>query len=165
MAEPAGTVKGAFPRFRPSAPTGRSTVSRVGDWPRIPCVGAIVRDPAGRLLLVRRANPPAQGTWSLPGGRVEPGECDADALRREVLEETGLSVQIGPLLGTVERPGTGAVTYVIRDHACTAVGGTLQAGDDASDARWLAPAELAQLATAPGLVEALTEWGVLAQPG
>lgn len=128
----------------------------------MPCVGAIVRGADGRLLLVRRANPPAPGSWSLPGGRVEPGESDADAVRREMAEETGLAVVVGPVIGTVERPGPGLATYVIRDHACTVVGGELRAGDDASDAGWFAADELARLRTAPGLVEALTAWGVLA---
>jgi len=135
---------------------------------RVPCVGAIIRDRSGggngggRLLLVRRANPPAQGTWSLPGGRVEPGELDSDALRREVAEETGLAVDPGRLVGTVERAGPVGVTYVIRDHACTVIGGRLRAGDDASDVGWFATDQLAELPTAPGLVEALTAWGVLA---
>ncbi|MGI8799897.1 MAG: NUDIX hydrolase, partial [Pseudonocardia sp.] len=62
------------------------------DWP-VACVGAIVRDAAGRLLLVQRVNEPGAGRWSLPGGRVEPGETDQDAVVREVAEETGLQVR------------------------------------------------------------------------
>ena len=62
---------------------------------RIPCVGAIIRDPAGRLLLIKRGHDPEAGRWSLPGGRVEPGESDAQALVREMREETGLIVQPG----------------------------------------------------------------------
>ena len=71
---------------------------------RVPCVGALVHDDEGRLLLVRRRNEPGAGRWSVPGGRVEPGETDADAVRREVLEETGLHVTVGLRVGTVERP-------------------------------------------------------------
>lgn len=130
----------------------------------MPCVGAVARDAAGRLLLVRRANPPAQGTWSLPGGRVEAGESPADAVRREVAEETGLAVEVGRLVGTVEQDGPGGVTYVIRDHACAVVGGVLRAGDDASAAGWFAPEELAGIETAPGLLATLTGWGVLPPP-
>jgi ADP-ribose pyrophosphatase YjhB (NUDIX family) len=127
----------------------------------VPCVGAVVRDGDGRLLLVRRARPPAAGTWSLPGGRVEPGEDDAAAVVREVREETGLDVAVGELVGTVERsPGAGIV-YVINDYACDVVGGTLRAGDDASDARWCAPAEVRSLPTSPGLVETLETWRIL----
>lgn len=140
------------------------TVAGVAGPERVPCVGAIVRDAAGRLLLVRRANPPAQGTWSLPGGRVEPGESDPDALRREVAEETGLHVAVGPLVGTVERTGPDGTAYVINDHECAVRGGELRAGDDASEVGWFSPAELVDLDTAPHLVDSLAGWGVLPHP-
>ncbi|MDP9443792.1 MAG: NUDIX domain-containing protein [Actinomycetota bacterium] len=129
--------------------------------PRIRCVGAVLRDDTGRLLLVRRGQAPAAGTWSLPGGRVEPGESDAEALMREVREETGLRVRVGDLVGTVERDGPAGVMFEIRDYACTPVGGGLVAGSDAADARWVAPGELGALPCSPGLVDALTEWGVI----
>jgi ADP-ribose pyrophosphatase YjhB (NUDIX family) len=70
---------------------------------RVPCVGALVYDDAGRILLVRRANPPAQGLWSVPGGRVEAGEDGPRAVVREVAEETGLVVVAGRLVGSVLR--------------------------------------------------------------
>jgi 8-oxo-dGTP diphosphatase len=54
--------------------------------PRIPCVGAIIKDQSGRLLLIRRRNEPGAGLWSVPGGRIEPGETDQQAVVREVLE-------------------------------------------------------------------------------
>src|SRR2546430_16924216 len=63
---------------------------------RVPCAGAVVKDQAGRLLLVRRGREPGRGRWSLPGGRVEPGETAAEAAVREVREETGLDVVAGP---------------------------------------------------------------------
>lgn len=129
----------------------------------LPCVGAVVLDADGRLLMVQRARPPAVGTWSLPGGRVEAGEDDAAAVVREVREETGLDVAVGELVGTVERsPGAGIV-YVINDYACQVVGGTLRAGDDASDVRWCTPSEVRSLPTSPGLVEALEDWHVLSR--
>jgi len=130
---------------------------------RILCVGAVVTDGRGRLLLIRRGHEPGAGLWSLPGGRVEPGETDAEALVREMEEETGLTVQPGRLIGQVQRPGLAGDVLDIRDYAATVTGGTLRAGDDAADARWVDPEDLAVLAMTEGLVEALTEWGVLGQ--
>lgn len=127
----------------------------------MPCVGAVIHDGSGRLLLVRRAHAPAEGRWSLPGGRVEDGERHEAALVREVAEETGLRVSVGRLVGTVERDGPGEVVYVIRDHACQVIGGALSAGDDAADVRWVDAGELATLPTTEGLVETLRGWGVL----
>ena len=117
----------------------------------------------GRLLLIKRGHEPGAGLWSLPGGRIEPGETDAEALVREMQEETGLAVQPGRLLGRVQRPGLGGDVIDIRDYAATVTGGTLRAGDDAADARWVAAPELATLAVTEGLLEFLTEWGVLGQ--
>jgi 8-oxo-dGTP diphosphatase len=128
---------------------------------RIPCVGAIVRDGQGRLLLIRRGHDPEAGRWSLPGGRVEPGESDAQALAREMLEETGLIVTPGPLVGAVERPGAGGTVLDIRDYAATVTGGTLAAGDDAADARWVAPGDLTSFPLTTGLAGILRSWGVL----
>jgi 8-oxo-dGTP diphosphatase len=128
---------------------------------RIPCVGAIVRDGQGRLLLIQRGHDPEAGRWSLPGGRVEPGESDAQALAREMLEETGLIVTPGPLVGAVERPGAGDAVLDIRDYAATVTGGTLAAGDDAADARWVAPGDLTSFPLTTGLAGILRSWGVL----
>ena len=69
----------------------------------VPCVGAIITDAAGRLLLIKRGHEPGKGLWSIPGGRVEPGETDEQAVIREVREETGLAVQPGRLVGAVRR--------------------------------------------------------------
>jgi 8-oxo-dGTP diphosphatase len=128
---------------------------------RVPCVGAVVHDDAHRLLLIRRARGPAPDRWSLPGGRVEAGETDEEAVRREVLEETGLHVLVGRRVGTVERDGPGGLVYDIRDYACAVTGGRLRAGDDAADARWVYRRELLALETTDGLIEALEAWGVL----
>ena len=131
---------------------------------RIACVGGIVRD-GDRLLLVRRGQAPARGTWSVPGGRVEAGESDAQATAREVLEETGLAVEVGERAGSVERDAPGGGVYVIQDYLCRpapdADVAAVRAGDDADDAGWFTAAELRALDTAPGLVEALVSWGVL----
>jgi 8-oxo-dGTP diphosphatase len=142
-----------------SAGRGRDT-GRV-PAPRVPCVGAIVRDQAGRLLLIQRGHEPETGRWSLPGGRLEPGESDPQAVVRETREETGLQVTCGPLVGSVERPGLGGAVLDIRDYSATVTGGTLTAGDDAADARWVSPTDLAGLPLTSGLAETLTAWGVL----
>jgi 8-oxo-dGTP diphosphatase len=126
------------------------------------CVGALVRDDEGRLLVVLRAREPSAGTWSIPGGRVEPGETDAEAVAREVHEETGLTVRPGAHVGTVERPGPGpGVVYEIHDYAAEVVDGDLAAATDAADARWVTPTELAALPCTPGLLETLREWSQL----
>ena len=127
----------------------------------IPCVGAIVTDEQGRLLMIQRGHDPGAGLWSIPGGRIEPGESDEQALVREMLEETNLQVKVGRLVGSVQREGPGGTVIDIRDYAATAVGGTLRAGDDAADARWVTAAEMARLEVTEGLVEALAGWGVL----
>lgn len=122
----------------------------------VPCVGAILHDAAGRLLLIKRGTEPGRGLWSLPGGHVEPGEDDAAALVREMAEETGLAVAAGPHVGTVH-----VGPYRIADYRCTLVGGTLAAGDDAADARWVDAAEFAALPLVDGLAETLAGWAVL----
>jgi 8-oxo-dGTP diphosphatase len=127
----------------------------------IPCVGAIAVDDQGRLLLIKRGHEPGAGLWSLPGGRIEPGETDTEALVRELREETGLIAEPGRLVGAVRRPGGGGRVLDIRDYAVTVTGGSLAAGDDAADARWVSVAELDRLPLTEGLVDALTSWGVL----
>jgi 8-oxo-dGTP diphosphatase len=131
---------------------------------RVPCVGAIVRD-ADRLLLVKRGTEPGRGLWSVPGGRVEPGEEDATATAREILEETGLVVEVLDLAGTVERDAPDGSVFVIRDYRCVPADGAdtaaVVAGDDAADVGWFTPDQVQRLDCAPGLVEALVEWGVL----
>lgn len=122
----------------------------------VPCVGALVYDSAGRLLLVQRGNEPGRGLWSVPGGRVEPGESEPAAVVRETAEETGLIVEAGVLVGTVVR-----APYSIADYRAAVVGGRLRAGDDALDARWCSAADLDELPLVPRLVEALTGWGAL----
>ncbi|SNT52313.1 ADP-ribose pyrophosphatase YjhB, NUDIX family [Streptosporangium subroseum] len=130
---------------------------------RVNCVGAIVVD-SGRILLIRRGHPPGEGLWSVPGGRVEPGESDVEAVTREVLEETGLNIVPGRLAGTVDRPGPGGVVYEIRDYLAAlpdGSDGTLSAGSDAADARWFTPDELVRLPLTTGLLDALVEWAVI----
>src|ERR1700740_3671701 len=78
----------------------------------VPCVGAVIKDDQGRLLLIKRGHEPGAGLWSVPGGRIEPGETDAEALVREMREETGLAVQAGPLVRRVRRPGPGGGAHL-----------------------------------------------------
>jgi ADP-ribose pyrophosphatase YjhB (NUDIX family) len=128
----------------------------------VPCVGAVVHDPQGRVLLVQRGHAPSRGLWSVPGGRVEPGETEEAAVVREVAEETGLHVAVGVLLGRVRIPGDGVV-FTVADFACSPIppGQTPVAGDDAADVAWVDAAGLAALPCTPGLAAALTEWDVL----
>lgn len=119
-------------------------------------------DEHGRILLVLRGHEPYAGHWSLPSGRREPDEDAAAAAAREVLEETGLVVEVGELLGVLRRQDAmGRHHYEVHDFACRVVGGSLRAGDDAADARWFAPDELSTLVLSPGLLEALRGFGVL----
>ena len=127
----------------------------------MPCVGAIITGPGATLLLIKRGHEPEAGRWSLPGGRVEPGETDHEALVREVREETGLLVTPGRLAGEVERPWPGGGVLVIRDYAATVTGGELRAGDDAQDARWVGARDLQGLSLTTGLEEVLYAWRVL----
>jgi len=136
------------------APSGASPHTS-GD---ILCVGGIVTDPRGRLLLVRRAHDPEAGRWSLPGGRVEPGESVRDATAREVAEETGLDVVVGEEVGSVRRPAPDGRVFVIHDFRCRPrrPGAVPRAGDDAADARWVDGAAYAALEAEGSLVRGLT---------
>jgi 8-oxo-dGTP diphosphatase len=128
----------------------------------IPCVGAVVRDTAGRLLLVRRANPPAQGRWSIPGGRVEAGESHETAVIRELEEETGITGRVVREVGTIRRDAPSGGAYVIRDFLVEVDEESIpSAGDDAADARWFSDGELDGLETSDGLVETLVHWGLI----
>ncbi len=130
---------------------------------RIPCVGAVIKDAGGRLLLIRRGHEPGAGLWSLPGGRVEPGETDQQAVTREVREETNLTVECRGLLGRAELPGAGGTVIDVSDYLAVVTGGELAAGDDATDARWVAAADLERLPLTSGLAGYLAAWG--AYPG
>jgi ADP-ribose pyrophosphatase YjhB (NUDIX family) len=123
-------------------------------------VGAIVRR-ADELLLVKRGRPPGAGEWSVPGGRVEPGEMLMEAVTRELQEETGLDAVCGPLVGWVERIGDDH-HFVILDFEAIVTGDlTPDAGSDAAEARWWPVAEVAKLRLVDGLAEFLHDHGVI----
>ena len=128
---------------------------------RVAAAGAAVRDERGRFLLVCRGTLPQQGRWTLPGGRVEPGESAAQACAREVAEETGILVEVGREWLVLERPGPAGVTYEIHDFLAEPVGGTLRAGDDAADAGWFSPEEMAALPLTTDLLGHLGRAGLL----
>jgi ADP-ribose pyrophosphatase YjhB (NUDIX family) len=139
----------------------------------VSCVGAIVHDRGHRLLLIRRAHEPGRGLWSLPGGRVEPGETEHEAVVREIAEETGLTVRVLRLAGRVRRPAPGGRVYDIGDYLCEVAesdaadatdsdtGRTPVAGDDADDVRWVDAAEFARLPVVEGMEVVLREWDAL----
>ncbi len=122
-----------------------------GEYPNVPrvAVGAIVvKD--GQVLLVRRGQPPSEGLWAVPGGRVELGETLQEAAEREIMEETGLTIRAGRPVYTFDvilRDDAGRVRfhYVIVDLLADYVSGELRPGDDVCEARWVAPEELTGL--------------------
>ena len=124
------------------------------------CVGAVAVDDE-RLLMIRRGHGPAAGEWSVPGGRVEPGELLAEAVVRELAEETGLEGVCGELIGVVERVSEDR-HFVILDYAVTVLeAAEPEAGTDAAEAAWVALEEVADLALVDGLAEFLHAHGIL----
>jgi len=124
------------------------TAGAYPDQPRV-AVGAIVfKD--DRVLLVRRGKPPAEDLWAIPGGRVEIGETLQEAAEREILEETAIAIRARVPVYTfdiIERDTRGRIRfhYVIVDLTADYIRGNPQAGDDASEARWVSSDELATL--------------------
>ena len=125
------------------------------------CVGAVaIHD--GELLMVRRGRGPAAGAWSVPGGRVEFGETLAEAVVREVFEETALESVCGELVGWVERFEDDR-HFVILDFEVTVLEDRQPtAGDDAAEAAWVALSDITDRNLVDGLAEFLHEHGILA---
>jgi 8-oxo-dGTP diphosphatase len=155
-------------------------LARVTD---VEAVGAIaLRD--GCLLLIRRGHAPSRGRWSLPGGRVEPGETAQQAVAREVFEETGLAVEVGAFVGEVRRAGPPGVTYRIQDFLVTVLPASGSssadptdpgrsvagddappvlpvAGDDALQAAWVPIGDVSGYQLSAGLLRTLRAWAVI----
>ena len=111
--------------------------------PPIVGVGAVIWNDRGEIVLIRRGQEPRLGEWSIPGGRLEWGESVRDGIIREVREETGLEVEVVGLIDVVDsvtRDGSGDVIrhYVLIDFLVQPLSGTLSAGSDAAEARWVA---------------------------
>ena len=121
------------------------------EYPETPLVGvgAIIIE-RGKVVLVRRGHPPLEGKWSIPGGVLEVGETLRKAVVREALEETGLKIEPGELLGVFERvlpdaQGKLQYHYVLIDFLCRRVSGELVAGDDAHEVGWFGREALGKL--------------------
>lgn len=131
------------------------------EFPEFPLVGVgsiIIED--DRVVLVKRAHPPIQGQWSIPGGVLEVGELVREAAIREAREETGLIVEPGELLGVYDRVLRNPEKrvqyhYVLIDFQCRLVGGTLLAASDAAEARWFTRAELPPLKLAEDTLDVI----------
>ena len=131
------------------------------EYPDSPLVGVgaiiIERD---RVVLVKRGHPPLAGEWSIPGGVLEMGETLRQAAVREALEETGLNVETGELLGVFDRilPDADKRTryhYVLIDFLCRRTAGDLQAAGDAAEARWFTRVEVSKLSLAEDTAEVI----------
>ncbi|MGC2476677.1 MAG: NUDIX hydrolase [Candidatus Sulfotelmatobacter sp.] len=131
------------------------------DFPEVPLVGVgsiIIEN--DRVVLVKRAHPPIQGQWSIPGGVLEVGELVREAAIREAREETGLIVEPGELLGVFDRILRDAEKrvqyhYVLIDFLCRRVAGELLAASDAAEVRWFTRAELPTLKLAEDTLEVI----------
>ncbi len=146
-------------------------MSAVRRFPERPVVGvgAVVVGSDG-IVLVRRGHEPLQGEWSLPGGGVEVGETLAEAVAREVREETGLEVRVGPIvevLDRIHRADDGRVEYhyVLVDYLCAVVDGVLRSGSDAADVCWAPPADLSRYHLNEGTLAVIAKGFELRQRG
>jgi len=135
--------------------------------PENPCVGVgaiVVHE--GRILLVKRAAEPGRGLWAIPGGRLKLGETLKECARREILEETGVTIAVGECIyvfDLIEKDQHGVIKFhfVVIDFAALYVSGETKAGDDAADAGWFFPEDLNQLAVSPHTLKALSSIGFL----
>ena len=128
------------------------------DHPRVAVGAIVIKD--NRILLVKRSKPPGEGLWAIPGGRVELGETLQKAAEREIMEETGVTIQAENPVYTFEviepdNTGKPRFHYVIVDLTAEYVKGELSPSDDASEARWITPQELEDLPVSEATTEVL----------
>ncbi|MBD3896440.1 NUDIX domain-containing protein [Halomonas sp. ML-15] len=121
---------------------------------------AVIQREDGAILMIKRLNPPEAGLWSVPGGKVEPGESLPAAAAREAFEETGLHVDVGQRLWTAQLALDDDLVYELHDFAAIPTGGVLQAGDDAADVRWVPASQLGSLPMVPELLDHLRAAGL-----
>jgi len=124
-------------------------------------VGAVILD-GDSVLLVRRANEPMRGFWSLPGGALELGERLIDGLRREIREEVGLEVNVVDVVEVLDRvicdeAGKVQYHYVLIDYLCSPTGGSLRAGSDADEAAWVERNRVGERQTTEGAVPVIAK--------
>ncbi len=121
------------------------------EYPEAPIVGVgVILQEGDCILLVQRRREPSRGLWTFPGGVVELGETVREAARREMVEETGLEIEVGPVVEVLDRivkdeQGHIQYHYVLVDLLAQPIGGQLRVGDDAQDARWLRLEEMPTL--------------------
>jgi len=133
----------------------------------IPAVAALIIDAKNvlRVLLVKRGNPPRKGFWSLPGGVIKVGERITDGLKREVFEETGIRIRVGPLIYICEYIETDSegvkYHYVILDYLASPITREIKPGGDVADAKWFTPRELRGLKLTPGTLSLLANQGLI----
>lgn len=137
--------------------------TRAREYPPQPLVGVggVILE-GGKVLLVRRAHEPLRGEWSLPGGVVEVGEKLTEALRREIREETGLAVRVGPLVEVLDRihrdeQGRVRFHYVLVDYLCHVESGSAGAASDAAETCWADPACLPEFSLQPETLEVIAK--------
>ena len=126
----------------------------------ISAASAVVINAADNVLLIQRDSPPFEGYWSVPGGAIELGETPEEALKREVAEECNIEIQI-KRLNTVQsrivRNDQDKITfhYVIVNYIASFAGGSLCAGSDARDARWVPVGQLSQFLLSDGVEDVI----------
>jgi ADP-ribose pyrophosphatase len=134
------------------------------DHPRVGVGAVVLRE--GRILLVRRGVEPARGLWAIPGGGLQLGETLQEGAEREILEETGIVIRAGEPVFTcdsLQRDEEGRLRfhYVIVDMSADYVNGDVKGADDALEARWVAPAEIRELAVTKTTLKLLTQIGFI----
>ncbi|MEO1199357.1 MAG: NUDIX hydrolase [Pseudomonadota bacterium] len=142
--------------------TGRPT------WPVLGVSVAVFR--STEALIIKRGREPLVGKWSLPGGRLEAGERLAEAVARELMEETGVTaslVGLNDIIEPITRDAEGQVVshYVIASYVARHLTGDGVAGDDAADIAWIAPDAITRFETTPGLPSLLARAARLAEAG